>query len=63
MTSVPSYQRFTNRRLEENPAKKTKKRKILTYKVFFDGELASLDELLHKENVDLSGVVCDIISS
>ena len=56
MESVPTYQVFTKKKLENNPhAGKTKKRLRLGYRTFRENELRLLDEVLHEKNLDLEG--------
>ena len=56
MSTVPSYQVYTKRKLEVNPKKKSKKNfKRLGYRQFGDAELEQLDEILHEANLDLAG--------
>ena len=56
MSTVPSYQVYTKRKLEVNPQKKRKKSyKRLGYRQFGEAELEQLDEVLHEANLDLAG--------
>ena len=56
MSSLPSYQVFTKRKLTYDPNERSvKKRRRLEYREFRESELEQLNEVLHDSNIDLEG--------
>ena len=56
MSTVPSFQVYTKRKLLEDPKKRpTKRHKRLGYRTFRESELSQLDEVLHDANLELKG--------
>ena len=57
MQSVPTYQVFTKRKLNEDPNTKPSKRiKRLGYRLFRESELQQLNEVLHDADLDLQEI-------
>ena len=56
MSTVPTFQVYTKRKLDEDPKKRPSKRyKRLGYRQFRESELSQLDEVLNEANLDLKG--------
>ena len=56
MTTVPTYQVYTKRKLDVDPSNKpTKRLKRLGYRTFRESELEQLNEVLDETNIELEG--------
>ena len=57
MSSIPKFQVFTKRKLEDDPKPSSKKRKYnrLGYRTFREMELKQLNDVLDKNNIELQG--------
>ena len=60
MSTAPNYRVFTKRKLQDDPKpNKTKRLKRLEYRTFREPELKLLDEVLHDNNIELEGNICN----
>ena len=55
MSTIPSFQVFTSKKLLNNPNQQKRVSRRLGYRTFRESELQQLDEVLHEASIDLEG--------